>query len=279
MRPSILLGAVAAAVLLAGCVNRDPIHVYHKTSAFKEGEALFMRKRYVQARSKFREVANSPVVNNKKWCTEARYYIARCDHLTGHFSEAVRIYNALLRSPNYPRLDVQIRAARADIMRQLGKHELAAGDYRQARRILERNPVLVGKTVDREKLLFGEAVSLYGLRRYRESDQLFDRLMADNPESRFLEAIKDYHTKFRGRPEVTTFYVLVGGLFRIKIHAEHLASKVRAKGFKNVTVDKRYSASGSTYAVRVGVFQTRQEAHARKKSLMAAGFVNAEVRP
>ena len=62
-------------------------------------------------------------------------------------------------------------------------------------------------------------------------------------------------------------------------HAVALARRIRAKGFADVEIRKRTSASGFVYSVNVGAFDTRQEAHAQQQELVAAGFKPAFVRP
>jgi tetratricopeptide (TPR) repeat protein len=277
MRRSSFLAA-AALILMAGCYYKDPIVLVQPTAQYKEAESLYLRGRFVEARSKFRAVMRSSQLADKKWALEARYFAARCDHLTGHLSEAVRGYNDLLRSPKYSRLEVRVRAARGDINLETGNYQGAAHDYARARMLLEKRGSNV-KEVDREKLLFGEGMALWSLRRLKESDQIFDRYMADFPEGRFIKEARAHHTKFTGRPLVTKFYCLVGGLHRIEQHANALGHKVRAKGFTEVVVQKRPSASRFVYTVRVGAFDTRQEAHAQKRELVAAGFGPVEVRP
>jgi len=280
MKRSVVLAAALAALLLAGCYRGDPTNVIQKSPTMKEGEALYLRGKFAEARARFRKVANSSHPSDKRWTLEARYYAARCDHLTGHYSEAVRIYNDLLRSPKYARLEIRLRAARGDISLETGNYKGAAHDYSRARKLLEGSPYAFKKSdVDREKLLFGEGMSLWSLRRLKESDQVFDRYMADYPEGRFIKEAKAHHTKFTGRPQVTRFYVMVGGLSRLKAHAESVARKLRAKGFADVEIDKRSSAGGFVYAVKVGAFETRREAHAQKQELVAAGFAPAYVRP
>jgi tetratricopeptide (TPR) repeat protein len=280
MRRSSLLAAALVAVVLAGCYRGDPTNVIQKSPAMKEGEALYLRGRFVEARVRFRKVTNSSHPSDKRWALEARYCAARCDHLTGHYSEAVRVYNELLRSPKYARLEIRVRAARADISLETGNYKGAAHDYGRARGILERSPYAFNKSeVDRQKLLFGQGMALWSLRRLRESDQIFDRYMADFPEGRFIKEAKAHHTKFTGRPQETKFYVMVGGLSRIKDHAVALARKIRAKGFADVVIKKRTSASGFVYSVDVGAFDSRPEAYAQKRGLVAAGFAPAHVRP
>ncbi len=280
MKRSVFLAAALAAVLLAGCYRGDPTNVIQKSPTMKDGETLYLRGKFVEARARFRKVANSGQTSDKRWALEARYYAARCDHLTGHYSEAVRIYNDLLRTPKYARLEVRLRAARGDISLETGNYQGSAIDYGKARRLLERSPYAFKKSeIDREKLLFGQGMSLWSLRRLKESDLIFDRYMADYPEGRFIKEAKAHHTKFTGRPQVTKFYVTVGGLSRIKNHAESVARKLRAKGFADVEIDKRNSAGGFVYIVKVGAFETRREAHAQRQELVAAGFAPAYVRP
>jgi cell division protein FtsN len=71
----------------------------------------------------------------------------------------------------------------------------------------------------------------------------------------------------------------VGGLFRIQSHAESLARELRAKGFANVSVEKRASADGHIFVVKVGSFENYPEAHAQRAALVKAGYTSVEVRP
>ena len=282
MRRSYYLAAVGLIALALGCVYKDPRYVVQPSNLYKEAESLYLQGRFTEARNKFREVLRSPMLSDKKWCFEARYYMGRCDHLTGHLSEAVRIYNELLKVPRYPSLEIRMRAARADISLETGNYVGAVNDYSRALTLYERYSGAMGKgtEVDREKLLFGRAKSLHCLERYRESDQLLDRYMADFPDGRFVKEARAMHTKLGGgrRPTIT-FYALVGGLYRLKSQADLLADKVRLKGFNNVVVEKRDSTSGFVYTVRVGHFGTRKEAHAQKQELETAGFRPVYVRP
>jgi tetratricopeptide (TPR) repeat protein len=282
MRRCIAVVTFLAVVLSAGCMgSRDPAGIYRKTPTYEEAEALFIRGEFAAAREKFRVVLNSPMPQDKAWKHWTIFYMARCDQLTGHYSEAVRVYNDLLRTPKYPRLDVQALAARADINLETGNYNGAAQDYSRARSLLERNPHVFAKTgVDREKLLFGEGKALWALERYSESDLVFDRYLADYPTGRFVADAKSCHTKIGGGRRVrVNFYAQVGGLYRIKSQAENLAEKLRGKGFANVKVVRRTSASGFVYAVTVGAFETRQEAHGQKQLLETAGFRPVQVRP
>jgi tetratricopeptide (TPR) repeat protein len=269
-------------VLVAtGCIPRDPTNVYDKSASYRQAEALFTQKRFADSREKFRAVVSSPLPQDQAWSDWARFYMARCDHLTGLLSEAVVAYSDLLRIPRFPRLDIQVLAARGDINLETGNLAGALHDYSRARSILERNGGMVEiPGVDREKLLFGEAMTVWSMGNYRDSDRLFDRCLADYPNGRFVKEARSRHSRIGGniRPTVS-FYVQVGGLFRVQSLADQYAAKVRAKGFQDVVVEKRESASDFIYVVKVGAFETRQEAHAQKQELETAGFRPGEVRP
>lgn len=282
MRLSRYLAAAAMAVMLFGCVYSDPRYVVQASNIYKDAESLYVQGRFVDARNKFREVLRSPMLSDKKWCFEARYYMARCDHLTGHLSEAVRAYNELLKTPKYPSLEIRLRASRADINLETGNYTDAVTDYSRGLDLVERYAGAMAQSgeVDREKLLFGRGKSLWCLERYRESDQVFDRYLADFPDGRFVSEARSCHTKLGpGRRPKVTFYALVGGLYRMKGQADLLAEKIRAKGFADVTVEKRPASGGTVYTVRIGHFDTRQEAHAQKAELETAGFRPVYVRP
>jgi tetratricopeptide (TPR) repeat protein len=276
MKRSVFLAAAAAAGLLAGCHRSDPAGAVRKSPNFKQAEALYLREDFAPAGELFRKVAAA----GGAWAAEARYCAARCDHLTGNYSGAVRVYNQLLRSPKYARLEIRVRAARGDISLETGDYRGAAADYARARKLMAGGSYSFAKSeVDAEKVLFGEGMALWSLRRLRESDRVFDDYMARFPEGRFIREAKAHHTKFTGRPTVTKFYVMVGGLSRIELHAQAIARKIRGKGFADVVVEKRPSAGGFVHVVKVGAFDTRGEAHAQKQALVAAGFVPAYVRP
>ncbi|MHC4914062.1 MAG: SPOR domain-containing protein [Planctomycetota bacterium] len=282
MKRSCYLAAVGLMAFALGCVSRDPRFIVQPTNLYREAESLYLQGRFAEARGKFREVLRSSMLSDRKWVFEARYYMARCDHMTGNLSEAVRAYNELLKIPRYPSLEIRMRAARADISLETGNYNGAAGDYGRALTLYERYAGSLGKSteVDREKLLFGRGKAMHSLERYKDSDQLFDRYLADFPDGRFVKEARALHTKLGGgaRPKVT-FYTLVGGLYRLKSQANHLAGKLRLKGFADVVVEKRPSASGFVYTVRIGHFETRREAHAQKQELETAGFRPVYVRP
>lgn len=287
MKAKSLLTFAALAVLASGCVYRDPKGVIQPSATYKQAEALYLRRQFPEARAKFRQVASNSLVNDKKWSLEARFYAARCAQLTGHLSEAVRAYNELLRAPKYTRLDVRALAARADLSLDTRDYKGAAEDYGRARKLFEKNSYIFPKgsnwgiLIDREKLLFGEGNAHWCLHQYRSSDQIFDLYLVDyGKKGRFIDAVKSRHTKFSPKHTSTTFYVLVGGIFTVRSQADTLVRKVRAKGFGNVTLERRKGGgSGSVYTVRVGSLDSRQEAHALKRQLLGAGFRKLEVRP
>jgi len=280
MRRTVMLVALAA-LACAGCLMpSDPTGVYNKSATYTEAEGFFTQKKFVEARERFRAVTVSRDSRDRAWAHWAQFYSARCDHLAGFPAEAVRVYNEMLRVPKYTRLDVQLLEARADISLETGNYAGAAGDYSRARSLLERSGGLTNMPVDREKLLFGEAQAYWSMGQYRESDRLFDRYLADYGNGRFVKEARERHSKIGGQIRgKVKFYVLVGGPFRMDAMAEQYAARVRAKGFKDVTVEKRPTASGFSYMVRVGAYENRPEAHTQKDELEAAGFRPGEVRP
>ena len=276
--------AMMVTVLVTGCTSGDPRGFVQPSGTFKEAEGLFLRGQYAEARQKFQAVLGSRTLNDQKWQLEARYYIARCAHLSGDLSEAVRIYNSLLKAPRYKRLEARLHAARADINLETGNYKGAAYDYNRARWILEKHAHLFGGTqdpvvLDREKLLFGEGMALWSMRKLKESDEVFDLYMADFPRGRFIKEAKAHHTKFTGTPLTTKFYCLVGGLYRVDTQARQLARQLRLKGFTSAEVDKEPSGRSFLYKVKVGALDSRQEAYALKKQLQSAGFRSVQVRP
>ncbi len=287
MKGKSLLTLAALAVLASGCVYQDPKGITQPSATYKQAEALYLVRKFPEARAKFRQVVNSSrSVNDKKWALEARFYAARCAQLTGHFSEAVRAYNQLLRAPKYTRLDVRALAARADLSLETRDYKGAARDYGRARKLFEKNSYIFPKgsnwgiLVDRQKLLFGEGNAYWCLRQYRDSDQIFDLYLVDyGKKGRFIDDVKSRHTKFSPKHTRTTFYVLVGGIFTVRSQADTVARKVRAKGFRKVVLERRSGGSGMVYTVRVGTFDSRQEAHALKREMLGAGFRSLEVRP
>ncbi len=289
MKGKSLLALAALAVLASGCVHRDPKGVIQPSAAYKQAEALYLQERFTAARVRFQQVAANRLVNDRKWSLEARFYAARCAQLTGHFSEAVRTYNQLLYAPKYTRLDIRALAARADLSLETRDYKGAAQDYGRALKLFEKSAYIFpqgnnwGIRIDREKLLFGKGNAHWCMRDYRVSDRVFESYLASypHPKGRFAKVAKERHTRFGPKHISTTFYVLVGGIFRIRHQAESLLSKVRAKGFGDATLQKRASASGTVYTVRVGAFDTRQEAHGLKRKLLAKGLgsFSLEVRP
>jgi tetratricopeptide (TPR) repeat protein len=271
-----------AALACAGCLMpSDPTGVYNKSATYTEAEALFTQKKFTEARERFRAVTLSRDSRDRAWSYWARFYEARCAHLNGFPAEAVRVYNDMLRVPKYPRLDIQLLEARADISLETGNYTGAASDYARARSLLERSGGLANMPVDREKLLFGEAMAYWSMAQYRESDRLFDKYLADYADKgRFIKEARDRHSKIGGQVRgKVKFYVLVGGSFRMDSMADQYAAKVRAKGFADVSTEKRPAATGFIYVVRVGAFENREEAHTQKNDLEKAGFRPAEVRP
>ena len=283
MRRGLFLAATALAVLATGCAQfNDPQGRIEKTARYRQAESFYQRGMFVEAKASFLDVVNSPKEHDQRWALEAKYYAARCEHLRkdGNLVEAVRTYNELLKTPKYRRLQIRALTARADLMMDLGRYRTAARDYHNALGQFARAPHLVrgSSNIDREKLLFGEGNALWCMGRERESDKVFNRLMREFPSTRFMKEIKERHTKFRGRRPVTHFYVRVGGIYRTRSLAAGLARKVRARGF-DARVHQGPSISGPIYTVRVGSFDSRQEAHAQQRALNKAKFDRTYVLP
>ncbi|MHC4917565.1 MAG: SPOR domain-containing protein [Planctomycetota bacterium] len=268
----LLLLAVAAG--LCGCRGG----AVARPAAFDEGLRLYRAGKYEEARFRFADVLRSSTVA-RPWGDEALYYRARCEQLAGRPGNARGVFDYLLKAPRHPSLELRGRSARADLCLELGEYERAARDYRRARRLLEADPVGLGRLgIGREKLLFGEGRALLAAGRRSEAARVLGICLDEYPES--AELVRHFLIDARlGRPSAVTFYVLVGGLYRVKSAAEGLAARVRERGFEDVSVEKRSSADGFVYVVRVGRLEDRADAHRVREGLLAAGFTRAAVRP
>jgi tetratricopeptide (TPR) repeat protein len=281
MKRTLLIGMAVAIVTVSGCTGGDPINIIQSSTAYEQAQALFLQGRYAQAQARFRDVLSSRLLNDKKWSLEARFYVARCDELTGRLAEAARAYNDLLKTKRYPRLEIRALAARGELNKVTGNYRGAVQDFSRARRLIESKGYLIRNSdVDREKLLFSEAQAYYCLQDYRTSDKLLDIYMLNFPRGRFVGPAKDMHTKLRGAIRVTSrFYCIVGGLSRSKSITTSAANRILARGFKNVRVEKLKSTTDFVYRITVGSFETQREAHAQKQELEAAGFRSVKVWP
>jgi tetratricopeptide (TPR) repeat protein len=246
--------------------------------ALRDGQELYRAAKYDLAQEKLRQVLRSPLRRDRVWAMQARYYFARCDQLAGRSAAALVAFNDILSA--LPRREFQIlaRAARADLYLETGQYARAVSDYRRARGVFERSNALPStQEVSRAKLLFGEGRALLAAGRRKQAAVIFRIYLADYPAD--AHGVKTWLRTTEYRRQTISFYVRTGGLHRVKPHADRLASKVRAAGFPDVSVQKTTSAHGYVYAVKVGQLDTRQGAHALRTRLQAAGFTSLQVRP
>lgn len=266
--------AGAAAMLAAGCGGlQDP-----RAAGIPEPPALlsaqqdFRDGKSGRARDVFANFAASPVAAEYKW--EALYWIGRCELELGRAKEAESRFEEVLRENPYPFLRVLTLSGLGAVAysKMPPDYFAARRHYREASNMMRYLSDDDLARVGPDKILFFLGMCHWNLREQKKAEACFERVMEEYAEGDFARDAKRHHSRYGGEPVPEgAWHSAEVAVCAMREAAEHHVRKLAEKGFQ-AHIEKIKHERGWVYSVRVGRYNTSDEAEAMCRELEAAGI-------